>query len=106
MCSQVLIDPSQGTIIRRHRIPRQNAAGHFTVDDLNVGSTITLYARHFHIVSCDAFTRDFLSKTLKRQVPADTIAPEGEYEKHRKEILARYRDFLIMIRSQLSLWSE
>jgi len=81
----------QGTIIRRHRIPHQNAPGHFTVDDLNVGQTITLYARHFHIVSCDPFTREFLTKTLHKSVPQDTIAPEGEYEMHRKEILSRMK---------------
>lgn len=49
----------QGTLIRRHRIPLPTSTKnqHYTIADLNVGNTITIYARQFVIVGCDEFTR-------------------------------------------------
>mmetsp|Transcript_14043 Transcript_14043/g.30012 ORF Transcript_14043/g.30012 Transcript_14043/m.30012 type:complete len:586 (-) Transcript_14043:836-2593(-) len=63
----------QGVFLKRHRIPKGNAF--FGVEDLNVATEVTFYARTFHITACDPFTRNFLSNSGV-EVPADFEAPE------------------------------
>jgi hypothetical protein len=52
-------DLSLGTLIRRHRIPKSEAANgqHYIVSDFNVQKEVTFYNRTFKIVGCDQFTR-------------------------------------------------
>ena len=51
-------------LLKRHRIPRREelhgdrAYWHWT--DLRIGSVIDLYAKRYHICSCDDFTREYL----------------------------------------------
>ena len=51
----------QGTLIRRHRIPKKEAPNsqHFIVSDFNVGNHVTFYSRTIKLVGCDQFTRVF-----------------------------------------------
>ncbi|KAJ3197354.1 EF-hand domain-containing member C2 [Irineochytrium annulatum] len=82
----------QGTLIRRHRIPRSNSekGQHYIITDLNVEKEVTFYARTFKIVGCDDFTRGFLSH-LNVGVPKNTTFPADPYQTHRNEMLARMK---------------
>lgn len=48
----------QGTLIRRHRIKKNN--GYLVESDFKLGEEITIYAKTFKITGCDDFTREFL----------------------------------------------
>jgi len=67
-----------GTIVRRHRVQRPGAANgqFYTVEDLNIGNELTIYARQFKLVNCDQFTGNFLTKlgirlNAPQQIPGD-----------------------------------
>eukprot|EP00959_Pyramimonas_sp_CCMP1952_P349968 7332587-Pyramimonas_sp.AAC.1 len=62
-----------GVFLKRHRIPKDGAF--FAVEDLNVGTEVTFYARTFHITGCDPFTRDFLCNSGVEVAP-DFEAPQ------------------------------
>ncbi|CAH1781543.1 unnamed protein product [Owenia fusiformis] len=75
----------QGTLIRRHRIPRPppHDDQFYTVEDFNVGNEITLYSRTFKITGCDEFTHNFLRKLgVRTKVPESQ--PGDPYMTHRK----------------------
>ncbi|KAI9358593.1 hypothetical protein DFJ73DRAFT_144854 [Zopfochytrium polystomum] len=81
----------QGTLIRRHRIPRNAENGqHYIISDLNVEKEVTFYARTFKIVGCDEFTREFLTH-LGISVPPATPFPPNPYDVHRLELLSRMK---------------
>ena len=59
---------SLGTLIRRHRVPKDGGSSgapvetddnmeFFTVDDFNIDIEIVLYGRCFKITDCDQFTK-------------------------------------------------
>ena len=50
----------QGPFVKRHRIPKADGT-FFSPPDLKLGTDITIYARTFHVVSCDDFTKWFSS---------------------------------------------
>ncbi|XP_067948008.1 EF-hand domain-containing family member C2-like [Watersipora subatra] len=77
----------QGTLIRRHRIPRPapNDGKFYTVEDFNIGKELTLYGRVFKLTSCDEFTRNFLTK-LGVRVPPPDGTPNDPYSDHRKAL--------------------
>ena len=77
-----------GTIARRHRVARPGAgdAQFYTVEDLNVGHQLTIYARQFKLVDCDQFTRNFLTK-LGVIVGAPQQIPGDPYSDQRKMVL-------------------
>ncbi|KAI8803501.1 hypothetical protein BJ742DRAFT_863526 [Cladochytrium replicatum] len=76
----------QGTLIRRHRIPRADSVKgqHYIVTDLNVEKEVTFYSRTFKIIGCDGFTRDFL----------EALGIDDPYETHRSEMLSRIKKTL------------
>lgn len=79
----------QGTLIRRHRIPRPppNEDQFYTVEDFNVGNQIVMYSKIFQIVDCDGFTRNFLRKLgVKVRDPLDM--PSDPYTEHREKLVA------------------
>ncbi|TPX76547.1 hypothetical protein CcCBS67573_g02162 [Chytriomyces confervae] len=82
----------QGTLIRRHRIPKGNALNgqHYTISDLNVEKEVTFYARTFKIVGCDQFTREFLT-SAHVPVPSGGQFPEDPYQVQRAELLGRLK---------------
>jgi hypothetical protein len=48
----------QGPFVKRHRIPKGDGTL-FSPPDIKCGTDITIYARTFHVVSCDEFTTWF-----------------------------------------------
>ncbi|CAG5136781.1 unnamed protein product, partial [Candidula unifasciata] len=51
---------TQGRLIRRQRLPKNDQGDIWHWKDINLGMNITFYGRNFHITSCDKFTKDFL----------------------------------------------
>ncbi|TNN19592.1 EF-hand domain-containing family member C2 [Schistosoma japonicum] len=76
---------SQGTIIKRHRIPKPAPNNHlyYTVHDFNVGTEFTAYGKTFRIVACDPFTSNFLRKLGVKLGEPEPI-PDDPYSIHRK----------------------
>ncbi len=52
---------SQGSFLKRHRIPVDDNGRFFSWADIAVGAPVTFYGRSFYVVSCDQFTREFLT---------------------------------------------
>lgn len=50
---------SQGTLIKRQLIPKDNGA-FFDLFDLNVGREVTFFGKTFRITTVDEFTRRYL----------------------------------------------
>eukprot|EP01063_Lacrimia_lanifica_P011426 TRINITY_DN1820_c0_g1_i1.p1 TRINITY_DN1820_c0_g1~~TRINITY_DN1820_c0_g1_i1.p1 ORF type:complete len:786 (+),score=339.00 TRINITY_DN1820_c0_g1_i1:77-2359(+) len=74
---------SQGCMLKRHQIPKQDGAGgHYTYEDLNVGAIITFYGKTFRLCDCDEFTRDFL-ETLGVEVHDPIPFPDDTYQSQR-----------------------
>jgi hypothetical protein len=66
----------QGPFVKRHRIPKGDGT-FFSPADLKMGTDITIYARTFHIVSCDEFTngstvRQALTSVPRKRRPSTT----------------------------------
>lgn len=76
---------NQGTIIRRHRIPRPapNDDTCYTVEDFNLQREVEFYGKKFKITNCDEFTRNFLTK-LGVRVPGTLEPPSDPYAKLRQ----------------------
>lgn len=77
----------QGTLIRRHRIPKPapNDDKFYTVHDVNVGNELVLYGRVFTLNGCDDFTRSFLTN-LGVRVGESFAAPVDPYSATRKAL--------------------
>lgn len=78
---------NQGTIIKRHRIPKPppHQKEFFTLEDFNINETVNLYSKKFKIVSCDKFTWDFLYK-LGVRIPDSNSIPKDPYTLYRKTV--------------------
>lgn len=83
----ILLLTVTGTIVRRHRIPRPppNDSTFYTVEDLNVGNELLIYARRFKLTDCDEFTRNFLTKLGVKLNPSQPL-PEDPYSRHRRVV--------------------
>jgi len=75
----------QGTIIRRHRIPKPapNDEEYYTVEDFNIGNEITFYGKRFKLCDSDAFTKNFLYK-LGVKIGEPCEIPPNPYSKLRE----------------------
>ena len=60
----------QGRLLKRHRAVAANGAP-LAHADFVVGGVLTIYGRAYHVVGCDAFTREFLVRE------GITVAPDG-----------------------------
>ncbi|XP_076060574.1 EF-hand domain-containing protein 1-like [Oratosquilla oratoria] len=47
-------------LVARQRVPRPDGSGFWHWTDLNLGVSLSLYGRDFHLCDCDAFTREYL----------------------------------------------
>ena len=72
----------QGSFLKRHRIPRDDSGASFGVGDVNVGSIVTFYGRAFRVVSCDAFTREYL-RSVGHEQAEDEPMPDEPIEAYR-----------------------
>eukprot|EP00163_Fabomonas_tropica_P030617 TRINITY_DN7009_c0_g1_i1.p1 TRINITY_DN7009_c0_g1~~TRINITY_DN7009_c0_g1_i1.p1 ORF type:complete len:712 (-),score=223.43 TRINITY_DN7009_c0_g1_i1:260-2395(-) len=82
----------QGMLIRRHRIPTpdDDPDDYYMADDFNVGWDVTFYGRTFHIVNCDQFTRNYLTK-MGIQVGEPEDYPDDPFAKTRDRQIAAQR---------------
>ncbi|KAF1646473.1 EF-hand domain-containing family member C2, partial [Aptenodytes patagonicus] len=79
---------SQGTIVRRHRIPLPppHEDQFYAIDHFNINIEVILYARRYKIIDCDQFTKNFLRKMgVRLNHPAGR--PDDPYTKERQKIL-------------------
>ncbi|RKO96464.1 hypothetical protein CAUPRSCDRAFT_3196, partial [Caulochytrium protostelioides] len=65
----------QGVLIARSRLPKSSNA-FYTAQDLGVGKSITVYAKTFHLVSCDDFTRRHFENEMGVNMPANQPMPQ------------------------------
>ncbi|NXD79381.1 EFHC2 protein, partial [Halcyon senegalensis] len=79
---------TQGTIVRRHRIPLPppQEDEFYTIDHFNINIEVILYARKYKIIDCDQFTKHFLRKMGVRLNPP-AGRPDDPYTKERQKIL-------------------
>ncbi|XP_054724946.1 EF-hand domain-containing family member C2-like [Uloborus diversus] len=52
----------EGCIVSKGRYYKPDGSGYYTMDDLNVGETLVLNGRDYKLLSCDEFTRKFLTE--------------------------------------------
>ena len=79
----------QGTLVRRHRIPLPAPldSQFYTVEEFNVGKTLSFYSKSFRLIDCDAFTKKFLQHLGVKVGEAEEF-PDDPYEKFRTDLLA------------------
>eukprot|EP01135_Chromosphaera_perkinsii_P012113 Nk52_evm51s2579 gene=Nk52_evmTU51s2579 len=101
----------QGTLIRRHRIPKEGGKSRkcsggsddsgtvadylddedksefFTIDDFNIDKEFVFYGRCYKITDCDEFTRNFLTK-LGCKLNDPVATPGDPYTTHRNQMIA------------------
>jgi hypothetical protein len=75
----------QGVLIKRHRCPKEDNTL-IGLTDIQVGSTLTIYGRHFYIYDADNFTRAFYSKhgtelNSAVEVPSDAFVKSQEQDR-------------------------
>lgn len=73
----------QGNFLKRTPVPKAGAAGklgeRLTLNDLNVGRSVTIFGRVYHIVDADRKTREALTERGV-EVPHGEEMPEDEFE--------------------------
>ncbi|GAB0095610.1 EF-hand domain-containing family member C2 [Sergentomyia squamirostris] len=86
----------QGCIVKRQKIPAGELHDRIflSVLDLNVGKSISIFNRIYHITDCDQFTRSFLnnlgiSVPSSRKIPTDRTS---EIRRHQSCVPIRERD--------------
>ena len=67
----------QGVFLKRHRIPKSDGS-YVGLSDLVVGQVAKFYGRSFCILSCDPFTRSFLTEQGIEVAPDQDLSKEGE----------------------------
>jgi Ca2+-binding EF-hand superfamily protein len=74
----------QGKLIRRQRLPKDDATGqHYNYKDIKIDGTVTFYGKVFHVVDCDAWSREYL--TSQGLVVNDAVeVPADNYNEDRK----------------------
>ncbi|NWH79912.1 EFHC2 protein, partial [Piaya cayana] len=79
---------TQGTIIRRRRIPLPppHEDQFYTIDHFNIDIEVIFYARRYKIIDCDQFTKNFLLKMGVRVNPP-AACPDDPYTAKRKKNL-------------------
>lgn len=77
---------AQGSLLKRHRVPRPEGKGFVGPDELRCGINIALYGRSYHICSCDRFTRWFYEENgidvgEDEEAPTDNWSKSYEFRK-------------------------
>ena len=66
----------QGTVVRKSKVPASLGSKEIlTWKDFNVGQSVAVYGRHYNLLGCDKFTRNFLT-SHGVQVAADASEDE------------------------------
>ncbi|GLD93222.1 hypothetical protein PINS_up001814 [Pythium insidiosum] len=86
---------AQGAFLRRSTAVRKPNGDRFAPEDFSVGGCVALLGRTFHVVDCDAATREFYAEALAapqsspRRYPDDAASsPAAELDALRERLLA------------------
>nr|XP_046229787.1 EF-hand domain-containing protein 1 [Scatophagus argus] len=106
-----------GKRIKRHRLPKNDRGDHYVWKDLNLGMDLEVYGVKYHIIQCDAFTKEFMESegivlNDPEPMPVDPFSerrkkPQSSYTTPSKP--DRMRQFLTMDRKVLrffALWDD
>lgn len=63
---------SQGTRLKRQRLPKNDRGEHYLWKDLNLGMDLEVYGFKYHIIQCDAFTK-------VRHLPVGSIFADTQF---------------------------
>ncbi|KAF0852619.1 conserved mitochondrial DUF1126 domain-containing protein [Andalucia godoyi] len=74
-----------GRILKRQRVLKWDTGMPVEYSDFNVGAELSIYGVRYHLVSCDAFSRNFLEEQ-GIQVPGNEKMPTGQYDAKRSQI--------------------
>uniref|UniRef100_A0A5K3FLV1 EF-hand domain-containing protein 1 n=1 Tax=Mesocestoides corti TaxID=53468 RepID=A0A5K3FLV1_MESCO len=79
---------SQGWLLKRQRIPKNDCGEYYSWKDLNIGLSITIYGRVYRVTNCDEFTRNFFESegievNEPESIPTD---PYLEFRARRDEV--------------------
>lgn len=77
-----------GVLVRRQKIPIPNTQQpqYYTVVDLNIGKSPTIFGRVYTIFDCDKFTRQFLTR-LGIYVPEPDLEPTENGDEKSKIVI-------------------
>lgn len=78
----------QGTLVKRHRVPKKLAGQFYEYTDLVIGTEVTFYGRTIRIVDCDDFTREFFEANGFVQPPAEDY-PGDSYAETRASMMVK-----------------
>lgn len=84
----------QGQVLLRQQVPRSptNVKDILGIDDFDIGATIVIYDRPYHIVDCDERTRQYLRNVLGRDVPDMSLPwPKDEDTYNNNLVIANTR---------------
>ncbi|ESO02389.1 hypothetical protein HELRODRAFT_65269 [Helobdella robusta] len=81
----------QGTFISRRQIPKNDAGGIWTWNDLNVGTNVNLFGKVMHIYDYNASTRDWL-ESQGIEVRCPECPPKDPYTEMRRCLEMRPAD--------------
>mmetsp|Transcript_51051 Transcript_51051/g.118951 ORF Transcript_51051/g.118951 Transcript_51051/m.118951 type:complete len:628 (-) Transcript_51051:76-1959(-) len=72
---------TQGTFVKRHRIPRPSSMGGGVYDygDLQVGGHVSIYSRVFRLIGADAYTRSFYQAAFGHTLQEDEELPMDSF---------------------------
>jgi len=77
---------AQGTIVRRHLVPKADGSGTVQMCDLVLGQVLHVYGKRIHLYDCDAFSREFMAD---QDIDVGESLPEpadGYMDKRAKEM--------------------
>ncbi|KAK9830736.1 hypothetical protein WJX74_004568 [Apatococcus lobatus] len=69
----------QGTFLKRHKVVHPSGLGTIGPQHIAVDSNIEIYARTFHVIGCDAFTREFMQTKLGKSMGPDMPYPSDPH---------------------------
>ncbi|CAM9971593.1 unnamed protein product, partial [Discosporangium mesarthrocarpum] len=80
----------QGTFVKRHQIPYpEGKEGCYTAEDMEIGGTVDVYGRRFHIVDANMATRRFMEQKMGREPGPAIPFPPDRYSEARKSFMSR-----------------
>mmetsp|Transcript_22733 Transcript_22733/g.59289 ORF Transcript_22733/g.59289 Transcript_22733/m.59289 type:complete len:623 (-) Transcript_22733:316-2184(-) len=63
----------QGTVVKRHKIPKSEGGGFYSQKDLACRTTVKIYSHAYRIYDCDEFTRQYYEQAGGAQPPPEAL---------------------------------
>ena len=79
----------QGNFIKRHQVPTPGGDANYTLEDIWIGGSITIYGRVFQIIGCNPSTAQYLEESCGRGAQENLGYPDDLYESARNDIMLR-----------------